>query len=167
LEDRDVLLTIAEIATAFAGFATVAAVFSDKVDDATSANVLARFRTLLTYSLLTIVLCLAPFVPHWYGHSTETAWRISSWFLGALVSIVNVAMAFITREARPNVSKLPYIAAYIAWALAAWVPVLLAGMSIAGVGRVSANYLVALVLVLLLAGVAFILVIAAVLKSSR
>ena len=163
MDDRDVLLTVAEIATAFAGFATIAAVFGSKGDQDADPRVLARFRTLLVYSLSAVVLCFVPFIPLWYGYSAESTWYISSWLLAGIITGINIAMTFVTRESTGTSSKLMLVS----WVMAAWAPVLLAGLAIGGVGRTPANYLVALLIVLLLSAAAFILVIASVLTRPR
>ena len=163
LDDRDVLLTVAEIATAFAGFATIAAVFGSKGDQDADPRVLARFRTLLVYSLSAVVLCFVPFIPLWYGYSAESIWYASSWLLAAIITCINIAMTIATREVASATSKL----ILIPWIFAAWAPVFVAGLSLGGVGTTSGNYLVALLIVLLLAVNAFILVIASVLTASR
>ena len=163
MDDRDVLLAVAEISAAFAGFATIAAVFGSRSDQDVDSHVLARFRTLLIYSLSAIVLCFVPFIPFWYGYSAESTWYISSWFLAATVTGINIAMTFLSREASGTTSRL----IVVPWVLAAWAPVLLAGLGLGGFGRASGNYLVALLIVLLSAATAFIFVIASVLTKSR
>ena len=163
MEYRDVLLTVAEIATAFAGFATLAAVFSSRRGEAVDSKILARFRTLLIYSLSTVVLCFVPFIPLWYGFSAESIWYASLWLLAAIITCINIAMTIATREVASATSRL----ILIPWIFAAWAPMFVAGLSLGGVGTTSGNYLVALLIVLLLAVNAFILVIASVLTASR
>ena len=78
MNDGDILLTTAEVATAFAGFAGVATVFAQRrsMDDARVNQF--RLRTIIENGLLTVAFSLLPFLPERFGASEAAAWRISS-----------------------------------------------------------------------------------------
>ena len=162
--ERDVLLTVAEVAIALAGFATLAAVFTDRTERHTDTDLFANlFRTLLLYSLATVGLCFVPLVPRWYGSSAETSWYVSSWILGVSIAGIDI---WLSRQNRAGYSQLHWLTPVL-WAVLAWCPVLFAGLAIGGIGSVAANYLVALLMSLLLAAGAFVRVITDALAMSR
>jgi hypothetical protein len=163
LEDRDVLLTVAEIAAAFAGFATLAAVFTSGRGHDSEEQVAVRFQTLLIYSLATIGFCFVPFIPLWYGYSSESIWYVSTWLLASGIACINIWMALRNRAAVAKVSKF----LLIPWILAVWAPVVVAGLSLIGVGTNAANYRVALLATLFISASAFVRVIASLSPISR
>jgi len=164
LGERDVLLTVAEIATAFAGFATLAAVFTGRSEhDRNEEEFSALFRTLLLYSLVTVGLCFAPFVPQWYGTSAQSSWYFSSWILGFTIAGVNL---WLFRRNRAGYAQLHWLTPTL-WGALAWSPVLFAGLAIGGIGSAAGNYLVALLITLSLSAAAFVRVIASSLAGSR
>lgn len=163
MEDRDVLLTVAEIAAAFAGFATLAAVFTSGREHDSEEQVAVRFQALLVYSLTTIGFCFVPFIPLWYGYSSESIWYISTWLLAIGITCINVWMALRNRAAVAMTSNL----LLIPWISATWAPVVIAGLSLLGVGSNAANYRVALLAILLFSASAFVRIIASLIPISR
>jgi hypothetical protein len=167
LGETDVLLTVAEIAIAFAGFATLAAVFTTRIDgDGEREQFSALFRTLLIYSLATVGLCFVPFVPQWYGASTNSSWYFSSWIMGFAVSAINLWLTPRNRAGNSQLANHRWLTLTL-WTALAWVPVLLSGLAIGGLGSASAHYLVALLITLLLSASAFVRVIVDSLAGSR
>ena len=154
--ERDVLLTVAEIAIALAGFATLAAVFSRKFENQNEAEEFSSlFRTLLLYSLTTVGFCFVPFIPQWYGSSAGSSWQLSSWTLGLTITGINL---WLVRRNRPGYSHVhPLTLAF--WVSLSWLPVLFSGLAIAGIGSAGGNYLVALLVTLSLSTAAFVRVI--------
>ena len=76
--NQDFLFTIAEVAAAFAGFATlVSAVLSRHV-----AN-LSRVVSMLALSVIVVVFSLLPSLPPMFNVSEATGWRVSSAALAA------------------------------------------------------------------------------------
>lgn len=73
----DVLLTLAEISIAFAGFASVVAIFQKETEDDRAFD-LFRFWTMLEFSLATLAFALLPFPLHFLGLSESTIWGIGS-----------------------------------------------------------------------------------------
>ncbi len=78
MNDGDILLTTAEVATAFAGFAGVATVFAQRrsIDDPRINQF--RLRSIIENGLLTVAFSFLPFLPERFGASEAAAWRISS-----------------------------------------------------------------------------------------
>ena len=82
MEDRDLLLTCAEVAVTFAGFASLVALFGSRSSRDGLHIDGNRLRTMVVCSLLVVALALFPFVPLRYGLSQATVWRVAS---GALL----------------------------------------------------------------------------------
>jgi hypothetical protein len=84
MEGSDVLIVIAEVSVAFAGFAGIVAVFRQR-DLADWAPVDAnRFRFMVECSLTTILFALLPFVFHYLGASATATWSACSALLAAV-----------------------------------------------------------------------------------
>lgn len=84
-EPSDVLLTLAEVAVAFAGFASVVAIFQARWTRSETPFDLFRFWVMLAFSLATLVFALLPFLLHFLGLPDSTMWRLSSALLGLFV----------------------------------------------------------------------------------
>lgn len=162
LEDRDVLLTVAEVAAAFAGFATLAAVITNRREHDSDEEVAVRFQTLLIYSLSTIGFSFLPLIPPWYGYSSESTWYVSIWLFGTSIACINLWMALRYRGTVATVRR----RVLIPWVLAVWAPVLLAGLGSAGIGTNAANYRVALLATLFISAAAFVRVIGSMIPIS-
>ena len=87
-EQADLLLTIAEIAIALAGFAGVVAAFGTfrLAPEATAF----RVRLMVTEAVMVLVAALLPFVIATFGVSESTALRISAFLLG--LGMIGVAV---------------------------------------------------------------------------
>jgi hypothetical protein len=100
MEGSDVLIVIAEVSVAFAGFAGIVAVFRqrDLVEwpplDAT------RFRFMVECSLTTILFALLPFVFHHLGASPTATWSACSGLMAATFAGVFVIASFRMRRLR-------------------------------------------------------------------
>jgi hypothetical protein len=77
--DIDILLSIAEIAVAFSGFAALASVIGRRSSEA-ALHGFERLKTVVSVSLLVVVAALIPIVAFRFGLSEAFAWRISSIF---------------------------------------------------------------------------------------
>ena len=76
--ESDILLTVAELAVAFGGFATLAGVLGKpRSADAAYMNA-SRLRGMLESALLALGFALIPFVPFLFGFSQDTSWRIAA-----------------------------------------------------------------------------------------
>lgn len=93
-EPSDVLLTLAQVAVAFAGFASVVAVFQVRWTRDETPFDLFRFWVMLAFSLETLLFALLPFLLHFLGLSASAMWRVSS----ALLALVVVANAVVIRR---------------------------------------------------------------------
>ncbi|MEN8184352.1 MAG: hypothetical protein ABFS46_17640 [Myxococcota bacterium] len=96
----DVLLTIAEVSVAFAGFASVVVLFQHRDPVKWSPRVVVRLRTMIESSLCALLLALLPFALHHLGLSGEQLWGWSSGLAaGALVllssAVVRRSLRFI------------------------------------------------------------------------
>ena len=164
LSESDVLLTVAEIAIALAGFATLAAVLAGSVgNQGDSERSSALFRTLLLYSLATVGLCFVPFVPQWYGSTAHASWYASSWILGSAVACINL---WLSRRNRDGYAELPWLTV-VSWLAMSWAPVLIAASAIAGIGSIAGGYLLGLLLTLGISAAAFVQLIADLLSGSH
>ena len=76
VEPADVLLTVAEVAAAFVGFASIVAIFQRRGAE-TSFDVF-RFWILLEFGLASLFFALLPFVLHFLRLPEEGVWAISS-----------------------------------------------------------------------------------------
>lgn len=76
--ESDILLTVAEIAVAFGGFATLAGVLGKpRSADAAYMNA-SRLRGMLESALLALVFALIPFVPLLFGFDPDASWRLAA-----------------------------------------------------------------------------------------
>jgi hypothetical protein len=78
VKDADLLLTIAEVAVAFAGFASLVSVLGRRYsrDDPRLDGL--RLRGMLLSSLIVVAFALFPFLPMRFGVTDAEVWRISS-----------------------------------------------------------------------------------------
>lgn len=74
----DVLLTVAEIAVAFAGFASVVVLFQQGEPARWAPAVVVRLRTMIESSLVTLFAALMPFLLHHGGLADESLWGTAS-----------------------------------------------------------------------------------------
>jgi hypothetical protein len=87
LQDSDLLQTIAEIATALAGFSGVVAFLGERARGEWRAVDLFRFNNLLTSSIAALLLSFVPILIFKLGASESTAWRCSSGLTAAVILI--------------------------------------------------------------------------------
>ena len=91
MEHSETLLTIAEIAVAFAGFSSIVVVFRNRDSESWEPLDAIRYRVMLIGSLMTAVFSGVPFVVSWLAVPPSFVWRISSallllWFIVAIVA---------------------------------------------------------------------------------
>jgi hypothetical protein len=72
------LLTVAEVAVAFAGFAGLVTVLTQRLTKTERDFDVVRFRDMLLLSLIAAAFALFPTLPVTFGASEEITWRISS-----------------------------------------------------------------------------------------
>ncbi|MGH0029325.1 MAG: hypothetical protein ACQGVC_06020 [Myxococcota bacterium] len=133
-QPSDVLFTLAEVAVAFAGFASIVAVFQVRLTPAGTPFDLFRFWVMLAFSLATLLFSLVPFLLHFLGLDDAAVWRVSSVLLGAFVLGNGAFVARLIVKRVPNVvssldpaisivANLTYLVALLAQAanvLGAW-----------------------------------------------
>jgi hypothetical protein len=152
MEHSDTLLTLAEIAVAFAGFASLISLLGRSSEFLDGSRLVGMVRT----ALLAAAFAVVPLVPYALGFSEGSAWRIS----GASFFGVNGAVTFLT-----------WRALYRAWKAGLWkisagyftFPMGLAGLALAlasclvGSPALAAGlYLSSIVSLLTISGVLFL-----------
>lgn len=78
LDPPDVLLTVAEVAVAFAGFASLSAIIANQFAGERLEVATGRLRILLGSSLTTIAVAFIPIVLIAFGISEDRVWQLSS-----------------------------------------------------------------------------------------
>ena len=91
----DVLLTIAELAVAFAGFASIVVLFQHRDPASWPPAVPVRLRAMVESSLATLYGALLPFLLHHLGLTEPELWAWSS--VAIAVALVVVGVAFYRR----------------------------------------------------------------------
>ena len=72
------LFTVAEVAVAFAGFAGLVTVLTQRLTETQREFDVVRFRDMLLLSLIAAAFALFPTLPGTFGADEETTWRVSS-----------------------------------------------------------------------------------------
>ncbi len=98
MPEVDILLTTAELAVAFAGFASLVTILGRKYSRVDPRIVAMRFRGMLTNSLLVVPFSIIPLVLFRYGLSETVVWRLSSVLLALAGGINFLALL---RHGRP------------------------------------------------------------------
>ena len=105
LENTDALLSLAEIAAAFAGFAALVSVIQRKRrDPAETTHDILRLRLIIASSVLGVTGALIPVGLAGYGVSPEMVWRMSS--LIFLVLSYGIILSFV-RSYKPVRGSFP------------------------------------------------------------
>ena len=78
MEHSDTLLTLAEIAVAFAGFSSIVVVFRNRESGRWEPLDVFRYRAMLRGSLMTAALTGVPLVVSWLAVPPGLVWRVSS-----------------------------------------------------------------------------------------
>ena len=78
LDESDALLTIAEVAATFAGFAALVTLFGRRRVAASAVHDLLRLRLVIGTSVVTVVAALIPVAMAGYGLSAEIVWRAAA-----------------------------------------------------------------------------------------
>ncbi|KPK57583.1 MAG: hypothetical protein AMS21_11305 [Gemmatimonas sp. SG8_38_2] len=87
MEGADLLPTLAEIAVAFAGFASLVSILGGRSSgDQLVAN-LVRLRGMLQSAIVVLAFSFAPFLPAKFGASAEVSWRTA----GAVYALAMLA----------------------------------------------------------------------------
>ncbi len=158
MEHGDLLLTIAEVAVAFAGFASIVGILGQRSASSPPRVNALRMRIMLLHSLILVAFSLVPHLLHSYGLQDEMVWRASS----ALYLIV---MPIVTLLLLPRIRALRsegYTgrAGYVAYTILS-LEAILSLANVLGLTQqaAAAIYLTVLALRMFLSGLAFSLVI--------
>jgi len=104
MEGSDVLIVIAEVSVAFAGFAGIVAVFRQRDLVEWPPLDAARFRFMVECSLTTILFALLPFVFRHLGASPTATWSACSGLMAATVAGIFVIASLRMRRLRSQAS---------------------------------------------------------------
>ena len=155
VENEDLLLTIAEVAVAFAGFASIVSVLGRRSSDTPEYINALRMRAMILSSLLAVAFSILPFVLHSYGLTGGMLWRTSSAVL--LLASTGLAYSILSRifAVPATATRRTWIAVVVFATLAS--TVLTAGANALGATGTSAAavYLTSIALLLFLAGFVF------------
>lgn len=162
LTDDELLLTIAEVAVAFAGFASLVGILGQRSSRDDTRVLGVRMRAMILFSLLAMAFSLLPSILDRFGLSDAAVWRTSSSvFLVCLLLVFlwlapTLARLRLVRQNRPRVRFviLPLLFTGLVTALGA----LIADVLLLAPAAVAALYALALFALLLLASLAFALI---------
>lgn len=149
------LLTTAEVAVAFAGFASVVTAFRRREHADWDAQDVLRFRLMIASSLAVVLFALIPFALMFFGASESRALILSSGLLALYLVASLAAAARRTRSLTSTRALNPYIS--VSFSAGALLVLALELSNVAGLfsGRELGPYFVGLLYLLVLAGVAF------------
>jgi len=152
---EEALLTTAEVAVAFAGFASVVTVFRRREDGDWPAPDVVRFQLMITTSLSAVLLAMLPFAFRFFGAGEATVWASCS---GIFAVYMTAVLVLVARRSLPLVSNVG-LSPVVSWlSLVGGVSVIaLQFLNAASVGfdRELGPYYVGLLYLLILSGVSF------------
>lgn len=167
MERSDLLLTLAEIAIAFAGFASIAAVLGRERSRDDPRFDAWRLRNVLEASLAVGLFAVFPFIPHAFALGEDAAWRLSAlafllWNVAGVFMSVRRARAL--QQQGTDTGSLGYLLLFVAIELSIDLPLLAVALGLLP-QVASAVYLVALILSLVQAGLFFIRLVSSLLMA--
>ncbi len=156
LQNADLLQTIAEVAVAFVGFASLAGIVGSRQSAPTSEVQAGRLRGMVQSGLVVIAFCFVPFIFDRFGVPEQLVWRFSS--AGLAVAGIGLAWSAVRLSRRVREAELATIKSrrrMLAFGIA--VAEVLLGATVVGVlhDRAAAAYLAGLLVFLFLAGFLF------------
>ena len=154
MEDAELLLTIAEIAVAFAGFSGLVTILGQRSSRVDPKLVEHTLRAMILTSLLAVSFSLFPFLPYRLGASAEATWRISAGAF-ALAQVAYLINTGIRRRSLARSGVHGAFSAHTRFAAALWVVAILALLALAGGVAGTGLYLFALFVVLYASGSLF------------
>jgi hypothetical protein len=156
-DTTEVLLTLAEISVAFAGFSSVVAIFQQTASPDGDAFDLFRFWVMLEFSLAALFFSLLPLLLHFLGLSDAAVWSVSGAALIAFLVGHGVFTRRLIRRGQPQVVASLTRGLSISGGVVFLTIVVSQALNLAGVlGRSFGPYLLGLLLLLLGAGVNFV-----------
>jgi len=149
------LLTTAEVAVAFAGFASVVTVFRRREHAGWAPQDALRFQLMITSSLSVAFFALLPFAVSFFGASELTVWGVSS---GLLALYLALSLGLVARRT-VSLTAGEALNPFISWTFSAGGLIVLALQVLNASGvffeRELGPYFVGLLYALVLAGVSF------------
>lgn len=94
----DVLLTVAEVAVAFAGFASVVVLFQHRDPTKWQPQIIVRLRTMVESSLGALFFSLLPFALHHLGATGQQLW---AWSSGLMACVMVGFFTVVTKRSIP------------------------------------------------------------------
>jgi hypothetical protein len=158
--ESEVLLTIAEVAVAFAGFASLVGILGHQESVDHPLVLSFRMRGMLLTSLLSVAFALVPIILGEYGLGTRPVWTVASLLLlGATLLYVRWLLDMFREMARAQVQTSPLqrrvIVPVVLLTLVLLMGILIANVFVAAPGV----YLTALAILLFQSGFAFTLIV--------
>ncbi|MEO7387706.1 MAG: hypothetical protein ABIX37_12270 [Gammaproteobacteria bacterium] len=98
LADSELFLEIAELAVAFAGFASIASAMRDRADVDNIRVDAGRLTNMIIVSLTTAMLSLVPFIPMLFSVQATTTWRASAFV--AIAAVLTAGPGMVERTIR-------------------------------------------------------------------
>ena len=159
MAESELLQTIAEVAVAFAGFASLVGILGKRTSVDHELVLGTRMRAMLLASLLVVAFALLPPILSWYGRSPGATWGVSNLaFMAAVIAyLIWLARGFaaLRRQVSPRPFQRYVILPVLALVFAALVSLLSMNVFL----RSPALYITALGLLLFQAGFAFTLIV--------
>lgn len=149
------LLTTAEVAVAFAGFASVVTAFRRREHEGWAPQDALRFQLMIASSLSVVFFALLPFAIDFFGASESSVWASASCVLGLYLVLSLASVARRTNSLTARSALNPHIAR--SFAAGALITLSLQALNAAGVvfEREPGPYFLGLLYLLVLAGVSF------------
>ncbi len=155
MDGTDALLTIAEVAVAFAGFASVVTAFRRRDDGSWSPPDVVRFQLMIAASLSAVLFALLPFAFAFFDVAEAKIWSASSAILAAYLLLLS---ALVVRRA-VRLTTMGALSPFVSWPFLAGDAAVLAllALNAAGAGPRPGlgPYFLGLLYLLILSGVSF------------
>jgi hypothetical protein len=149
------LLTTAEVAVAFAGFASVVTAFRRREHEGWEAGDVVRFRLMISSSLSLVFFALLPFAIAFFGATERRVWSLAS----VLLALYMAFFFFSTMRRALPLAREAALNPYIVWSFLVGAAVVF-GLQVLNAlavvfGAELGPYFVGLMYLLVLAGVSF------------
>ena len=167
MEHGEFLFTIAEVAVAFVGFASIVGILGRRSTSSPSSLNALRMRIMVLHGLVVVAFSLVPYLLYSYGVDGVSVWRASSGLYVIVSAIVGVSLGSRVRRALSSAVARQDRVGVVAIGIFAVEVVLSLGNVLGLFQQVAAAiYLTTLALRMLLSGLAFSSVIFSFIDSS-
>ena len=155
MTESDILLTVAELAVAFAGFASLAGILGQRrSSDSVNVNTV-RLQAMLESALVVFVFALLPFLPELFGFSETAAFRIAAVGFVTINLIRLVAFARGFSKFREGGIIMKWTVVVVSMQVTSILALLAVSIDVVG-EHTAAAYILALFLILFASGVFFL-----------